>query len=750
MFHQDWRESTNMEWLIGSIYMDCEGVNIEHNKKKMNFIIEVVQEALSSGLKVILGGDMNGHIWEIDGCENTNGKLLKEMAQGSGLQILNMVWRDLMEGPTWIMNNSKYTLDYVCVDSGGLNKITEASIMEFEDVIESDHAGIKVNIEWRATSRTKNVRKKKKGKKRIHVDDWSSFGDCMDEAIWEDLSGMEANMVDIGTQLDERKKIWTENRKGWFTEEIKQHIEERKAANRHQRQMIIRCGPLSNMAIAATKDYQEKKARAGNAIAQALHQHNETVMKQITRDGNTKAIYRHLKTIINRGKADEEKEQLSVWNEDGMLVNQEQDVVAAIEAFWSKLFSLSGSVKMGIKKTVEVEAMAKGGGFSQNELKIAVGHMKSNKAIDESGIMSEYLKALNPESMRKLRRLLTEIMEGGRIPDEWKKSRVALIYKGGGEQELKNYRPIAIINVTCKMCMMMIKERLNNWMEETNFLGDIQCGFRRNRRTEDNMFMLERMMEMAAARGEELYIAFIDMEKAYDRVNRKKLFEVLRMYGVDEMIVSLIERVYEDNLVKFELGSYQTAWCDSNSGVRQGCPLSSLLFNIYLRELGHCIANCKHGFIYKVLENDGTLSEKCQAGFMYADDICLTASTKESLELVFDSIESCIQEYGLKVSERKTKVVCVNGEVQDRKWRCGSCEISEVGEYVYLGITVKGGVGGGFRSMGDRMKDANQIQGMVVCSKQIRKQICYRKRRMERYGGQQINVWKWSASMAAK
>ena len=174
------------------------------------------------------------------------------------------------------------------------------------------------------------------------------------------------------------------------------------------------------------------------------------------------------------------------------------------------------------------------------------------------------------------------------------------MYKAGGEQELKNYRPIAIINVTCKMCMMMIKERLNNWMEETTFLGDIQCGFRRNRRKEDNMFMLERMMEMAAARGEELYIAFIDMEKAYDRVNRKKLFGVLRMYGVDEIIVSLIERVYEDNLVKFELGSYQTAWCDSNSGARQGCPLSSLLFNIYLRELGHCIANCKHGFIYKV------------------------------------------------------------------------------------------------------------------------------------------------------
>ena len=122
----------------------------------------------------------------------------------------------------------------------------------------------------------------------------------MDEAIWEDLSGMEANLVDIGTQLYERKEIWTENRKGWFTEEIKQHIEERKAANRHRRRMIIRCGPLSNIAIAATEDYQEKKARAGMLLHKRLHQHNKIVMKQITRDGNSKDIYRHLKTIINR------------------------------------------------------------------------------------------------------------------------------------------------------------------------------------------------------------------------------------------------------------------------------------------------------------------------------------------------------------------------------------------------------------------------------------------------------------------
>ena len=50
--------------------------------------------------------------------------------------------------------------------------------------------------------------------------------------------------------------------------------------------------------------------------------------------------------------------------------------------------------------------------------------------------------------------------------------------------------------------------------------------------TEDNLFMLERVIEMAKVRKECLFVAFIDMEKAYDRVDRRRLFEVMRRYGV--------------------------------------------------------------------------------------------------------------------------------------------------------------------------------------------------------------------------
>ena len=154
-------------------------------------------------------------------------------------------------------------------------------------------------------------------------------------------------------------------------------------------------------------------------------------------------------------------------------------------------------------------------------------------------------------------------------------------------------------------------ERKDKWTEDSGMLGEIQGGFRRGRHTEDN---LERLIEMVKGKKDKIFVAFLDMEKAYDRVNRKKLFEVMRCYGVHEKLVSLIERIYDGMMVKFELEKVTTGWCKSDSGVRQGCPLSTLLFNIYVRELGKVISKCVHGVKYARVGNDGVMEWKSQAG----------------------------------------------------------------------------------------------------------------------------------------
>ena len=155
---------------------------------------------------------------------------------------------------------------------------------------------------------------------------------------------------------------------------------------------------------------------------------------------------------------------------------------------------------------------------------------------------------------------------------------MTLRHKGGRTNELINYRPIAIINITCKLCMLMVGEIIDKWSEDSGMLGEFQGVFRRGRRTVDNLFMLERLIEMVKGRKEEISVSFL--EKAYDQVNRKKLFEVMRFYGVHKKLVRLIERIYDDSMVKFELEKVTTAWCKSDSGVRDApCHLS---FSTYM------------------------------------------------------------------------------------------------------------------------------------------------------------------------
>ena len=73
--------------------------------------------------------------------------------------------------------------------------------------------------------------------------------------------------------------------------------------------------------------------------------------------------------------------------------------------------------------------------------------------------------------------------------------------------------------------------------------------------------MLERLLETMKGRKEDKFMAFLDMEKEYDRVNWKKLFELMRCYGVHENLVRLIEIIYKGSIVKFELENVTTGWC---------------------------------------------------------------------------------------------------------------------------------------------------------------------------------------------
>ena len=127
-------------------------------------------------------------------------------------------------------------------------------------------------------------------------------------------------------------------------------------------------------------------------------------------------------------------------------------------------------------------------------------------------------------------------------------------------------------------------------------------------------------------------------------------------------------------MVKFNLEKVTTGWCKRDCGVRQGFPLSTLLFNIYVGELGKVISNSVHGVKYTVVGKDGVMEWKSQAGLLYVDDMCLMANREDDMKVIMEKVNKCVVKYGLKVNEKKSKMV------QKRFWKIamGSRKVGKV------------------------------------------------------------------------
>jgi len=94
----------------------------------------------------------------------------------------------------------------------------------------------------------------------------------------------------------------------------------------------------------------------------------------------------------------------------------------------------------------------------------------------------------------------------------------------------ENYQGITLLNVTFKILSSIVLERLKEYSEE--ILGEYQCGFRPQRRTSDQIFVVRPILEKFYVRGIDLHLLFIDFKKAFDSINQKKLLESLASFGI--------------------------------------------------------------------------------------------------------------------------------------------------------------------------------------------------------------------------
>ena len=217
----------------------------------------------------------------------------------------------------------------------------------------------------------------------------------------------------------------------------------------------------------------------------------------------------------------------------------------------------------------------------------ALRSMANGKAMGPDELPAELLKLGLSDSSHEILLafhgiIVSAVWMTGEVPQEWNDATIKVLHKKKGRTECSNYRSLSLLAHAGKVLLKIVAGRLGDFCEKPGILPEEQCGFRPQRSTTDMMFVVRRLQELGRTGNTSLEICFIDLAKAYDSVDRVLLWEVLARFGVPPRMIKVI-RMFHDGMrasVQLDDGDL-SAWFNVCQGLRQGCVLSPLLFNVF-------------------------------------------------------------------------------------------------------------------------------------------------------------------------
>ena len=157
----------------------------------------------------------------------------------------------------------------------------------------------------------------------------------------------------------------------------------------------------------------------------------------------------------------------------------------------------------------------------------------------------DLIKHCKTKLLLPLHEVLCQCWQEGAVPQDTVDSKIITIYKNKGERnDCNNYRDISLRSIVGKVFARVILIRLQKLAER--IYPESQCGFRAERLTIDMIFSLRQLQEKCREQHMPVYIAFVDLTKAFDLVNRDGLFTVLSKIGCPPKLQSMIEYFHTD------------------------------------------------------------------------------------------------------------------------------------------------------------------------------------------------------------
>ena len=403
----------------------------------------------------------------------------------------------------------------------------------------------------------------------------------------------------------------------WWNKQVKEAIDRKKKAFKTW---------CKNRSAENKSNYRKARNRTRKVVAKAMKQAAEEEMKVLYNKSNdvfklVKFMRRDGKDINGGGCMKDKDGRLVVSKKDrGKLWKDHMEKIMNVENEWDQM--AEADMVEGPVEEVTYEEVIK-----------AINKMKLGKAAGSSEVNMDMIMASGKFGVGVLKKLCQRVLDGKGMPEEWKTSVVVPIFKGKGDvMDCGAYRGVKLLEHAMKIVERVIEKRIRELVK----VDDMQFGFMPGKGTTDASFILRRMQEEFRGKEKKLYMCFVDLEKAFDRVPRKVMKWALRKKSLPEVLVKAVMSLYEGSRTKVRVGSGFSEEFGVRVGVHQGSVLSPLIFAIVVDAVSE---NAREGLWNEIL---------------YADDLVLMSQNLEDLRERFQRWRDALESKGLRINIRKT------------------------------------------------------------------------------------------------
>ena len=271
--------------------------------------------------------------------------------------------------------------------------------------------------------------------------------------------------------------------------------------------------------------------------------------------------------------------------------------------------------------------------MSSKEIKGKLKSM-SNSAPGKDKVEYRHLKLVDP-NCSILGLIFNKCLAEKKIPRSWKESTTILIYKKGSSDEPSNFRPIALMSCIYKLFTSILSSRISNFAIKKDLISPEQKSAKPAEGCHEHSFTLQSVIADCKRNQKNCFLAWLDLRNAFGSISHDTIYTTLEHMGFPESLISLIKDIYTDSSTVVRVRKdEETEPIPVNAGVKQGCPVSPILFNLTTELL---IRSAKSKF-----EENSTIPFQLHGNAVYvlayADDLVLMSRTRSGLQSLLDNV----------------------------------------------------------------------------------------------------------------